>query len=263
MSIKVGVIGAGGRMGVEVCKAVDADPGLELAAAVDPGFVGKVVVRDPDMQDDAFVYSESLQALVDSQCSVSIDFTHLDISKGNAKFCAENAIHAVIGTSGFTESDVAELEEQFTNSNCLVAPNFGITAVLLKHLSAIAAPFFETAEIIELHHDGKKDAPSGTAMDLAAAMAKASSDWAPDPTEVQNIPGSRGAKGAGDIPIHAVRMRGMTAHQEVILGTAGQTMTLRQDSYDRASFMPGVILAAKKIADYPGISVGLENYMEI
>jgi len=263
MTINVGVIGAGGRMGLEVCKAVDADPGLSLVAAIDPGVAGKPVVRTADLFDASFLYSDNLSALVDSGCEVSIDFTHLDISKGNAEFCAENGINAVIGTSGFTEADIAKLETLFKNSNCLVAPNFGITAVLLKHLCTIAAPFFDTAEIIELHHDGKKDAPSGTAMDLAISMAAASSEWAQDPTEVENIPGSRGAKGAGDIPIHAVRMRGMTAHQEVIFGTEGQTMTLRQDSYNRESFMPGVVLAANKISEHPGVTVGLQSYLGI
>jgi len=263
MSINVGVIGAAGRMGIEVCKAIDEDPNLKLVAAVDPGHAGKVVDRATEHISEQFTYSESVQALVDNNCSVSIDFTHLDVSKPNAKFCADNGIHAVIGTSGYTDSDIAELKEQFKSSNCLLAPNFGITAVLLKHFCALAAPFFETAEIIELHHDGKKDAPSGTAADIASAMAAASSDWAQDPTEVENIPGSRGARGAGGIPIHAVRMRGMTAHQEVIFGTTGQTMTLRQDSYDRQSFMPGVVLAANKVAEHPGVTVGLADYLGI
>jgi 4-hydroxy-tetrahydrodipicolinate reductase len=147
--------------------------------------------------------------------------------------------------------------------NAFVAPNFSISAVLLMRLSELAAPFFDTVEIIELHHDGKVDAPSGTAVATAERIAAASADWAPDPTTKETVAGARGAVGAGGIHVHAVRMRGMVAHQEVIFGAGGQTLTLRQDTYDRESFMPGVLLACKRIGELPGVTVGLERILEI
>ena len=145
----------------------------------------------------------------------------------------------MVGTTGFTEADVAALRDAFTRSNCLIAPNFAIGAVLMMRFAELAAPFFETAEIIELHHDGKVDAPSGTAMMTAWRMAAASPSWAPDPTTREVVPGARGGNGPGGIPIHSVRLRGLVAHQEVLFGTAGQSLTIRHDSYDRVSFMPG------------------------
>ena len=146
----------------------------------------------------------------------------------------------------------------FTTSNCLIVPNFAIGAVLMMHFSAIAAPYFDTAEVIEFHHDGKVDAPSGTALRTAERMAAASSDWGGDPTTHESVPGARGGLGPADIRLHAVRMRGVVANQEVILGTTGQTLTIRHDTIDRSSFMPGVMLACKSIADHPGVTVGLE-----
>jgi 4-hydroxy-tetrahydrodipicolinate reductase len=143
----------------------------------------------------------------------------------------------------------------------VIAPNFAISAVLMMRFAELAAPFFDTAEVIELHHDGKVDAPSGTAIRTAERMAAASPDWAPDPTEREVYPGTRGGIGPAGIRLHAVRMRGMIAHQEVILGALGQTLTIRQDSYDRDGFMPGVILACKRIAEHPGVTIGLEPFL--
>ena len=151
----------------------------------------------------------------------------------------------------------------FTSSNCIVAPNFAIGAVLMMRFAEIAAPFFDTAEIIEIHHDGKADSPSGTAIATANRMAAASNNWAKDPTTHEAIAGARGAKSAAGIPIHAVRMRGVVANQEVVLGTQGQTLTIRHDTIDRASFMPGVVLACKKIAEYKGFTLGLDNFLGI
>jgi 4-hydroxy-tetrahydrodipicolinate reductase len=158
------------------------------------------------------------------------------------------------------EADVERLRAAFGDgpAHCVVAPNFAIGAVLMVRLAEQAAPFFETVEIIELHHDGKVDAPSGTAVHTAERLAAASPDWAPDPTTIVNLPGARGATGAGRIPIHSVRMRGMVAHQEVVFGTTGQTLVLRHDTYDRTSFMPGVLLAVKRVAGRPGLTVGLD-----
>ncbi|MBV9662004.1 MAG: 4-hydroxy-tetrahydrodipicolinate reductase, partial [Acidimicrobiales bacterium] len=159
-----------------------------------------------------------------------------------------------------------ELAEAFPDSGrlgCVVAPNFAIGAVLMMHFAAIAAPWFETAEIIELHHDAKVDAPSGTAVLTSERMAAASSAWGGDPTEVETIPGARGSVGPGGIRIHAVRLKGLVAHQEVILGTAGQTLTIRHDSIDRQSFMPGVLWAVRQVAERPGLTVGLEHLLGI
>jgi 4-hydroxy-tetrahydrodipicolinate reductase len=164
-----------------------------------------------------------------------------------------------VGTTGLDDDDLATVAASFTSSSCLVAANFAIGAVLLMRFAAEAAPYFETAEIIELHHDAKIDAPSGTATATAARMAAASATWAPDPTQHEVVAGARGGSGPGGIRIHSVRMRGMVAHQEVILGSTGQTLTLRHDSLDRTSFMPGVVLAVKSVAQLPpGVTVGLD-----
>ncbi len=256
--VKVGVIGAGGRMGVAVCNAINNDSELELVAGIDPARAGSEI--ELNNASVTLSHKAELSALVEAGADVAVDFTHLEVALTNAEYCAANGIHMVIGTSGFKDDEIAKLDSLFNSSNCVVVPNFSISAVLLKHLSKIAAPFFETAEVIELHHDGKKDAPSGTAIDLATAIDEAGSDWAQDPTEVEILPSSRGAK-VGSVPIHAVRMRGMVGHQEVIMGEVGQTLTLRQDSYDRSSFMPGVVLACKKVGSSEGVSLGLESFL--
>jgi 4-hydroxy-tetrahydrodipicolinate reductase len=174
-----------------------------------------------------------------------------------------HGMHAVVGTTGLSDADVDGLRSVFSGSNCLIAANFAISAVLMMRFAELAAPFFETAEIIELHHDAKIDAPSGTAVATARRMAAASDEWAADPTQHEVYPGSRGGVGPAGIHLHAVRMRGMVAHQEVILGAQGQSLTIRQDSYDRASFMPGVVLACKRIADHPGVTIGLDALLGV
>jgi 4-hydroxy-tetrahydrodipicolinate reductase len=250
MTIRVGVFGAGGRMGATVCDAVAADAELELVAAVDPHAAGREV--------HGITIAAEPKALADAGAQVAIDFTVAAAARENLAWCALHGLHAVVGTTGLGDDDVALFRERFTRSNCLLAANFAISAVLMMRFAEIAAPFFDTAEIIELHHDAKADAPSGTAVTTAERMAAASADWAPDPTTHEVIGGARGGVGPAGIHIHSVRMRGMVAHQEVILGALGQTLILRQDSYDRASFMPGVVLAAKRIADLPGVTIGLE-----
>jgi 4-hydroxy-tetrahydrodipicolinate reductase len=157
-------------------------------------------------------------------------------------------MHAVVGTTGFSDADLSSFQKAFTGSNCLIAANFAIGAVLMMKFAEQAAPYFETAEIIEFHHNAKADAPSGTAMATAQRMAAASDEWAADPTKHEVVQGARGGVGPGGIHIHGVRMVGMTASQEVILGTAGQTLVIRHDSNDRVSFMPGVVLACRKVA---------------
>jgi len=176
---------------------------------------------------------------------------------------AAAGINAVVGTTGFGDEDFADFQRAFTSSNCLIAANFAISAVLMMRFAELAAPFFDTGEVIELHHDNKIDAPSGTAVTTVERMAAASQEWAPDPTEHEVYPGARGGVGPAGIHVHSVRMRGMVAHQEVILGALGQSLTIRQDSYDRSSFMPGVLLGCKRIADQPGVTVGLDAILDI
>lgn len=253
--VRVGVIGAAGRMGSTVCDAVAGDPQLELVAAVDPGNPGATV--------HGITIASELRALADAKVDVAIDFTVVAAARIALPWLAMHSIHAVVGTTGFTESDLTAFRQEFSASNCLIAPNFAIGAVLMMRFAELAAPYFDTAEIIEFHHDGKTDSPSGTAIATAQRMASASSTWADDPTTIETIAGARGAKGPSGIPIHAVRMRGVVANQEVILGTLGQTLTIRHDTTDRACFMPGVLLACKKISEHPGLTIGLETFLDL
>lgn len=261
MAVTVGVFGAAGRMGATVCRAVADDPHLDLAAAVDPGAAGEPLRAVAGVDSDLEVAGRADH--LEDRPEVMVDFTDLEAARTNVAWCADHGVHAVVGTTGFDAEDLDRFRDAFTSSNCLIAPNFAISAVLMMRFAEIAAPWFETAEVVELHHDAKVDAPSGTAMGTAERMAAASADWAPDPTTTEVLPGARGGAGPGGIRVHAVRMRGMVAHQEVLLGTTGQTLTIRQDSYDRSSFMPGVVLAAKRVADHPGLTVGLDAYLDL
>ena len=251
--MKVAVFGAAGRMGRMVCDAVREVDDLELVAAIDTGAAGSEVCGLP-------VVATPKEA-ADTGIQVAVDFTAREGAMTNALWCAMHGVHAVIGTSGITEDDLEQLRGEFTTSNCLVAPNFAIGAVLMMKFAEMAAPWFETAEIIELHHDGKVDAPSGTAVATAQRMAAASGSWAHDPTEKHNLPESRGASGPAGIHVHAVRLRGVIASQEVILGTTGQTLSIRHDTFDRSSFMPGVVLACREIARHPGVTLGLDAFL--
>jgi 4-hydroxy-tetrahydrodipicolinate reductase len=255
--IKVGVFGAAGRMGATVCEAVLGDPELELVAAVDPQHAG-LDLRSAARVDSDLTIAPDGTAMVAAGAEVVVDFTVLEAARANLAFLAEHGIHAVVGTTGFQPEDLAAVEAAFTTSSCLIAPNFAIGAILMMRFAELAAPWFETAEVIELHHDRKVDAPSGTAMKTVERMAAASADWAPDPTTTVTLPGARGSAGPAGIRVHSVRMRGMVAHQEVLLGTTGETLSIRHDSYDRTSFMPGVVLAVKKVAERPGLTVGLD-----
>lgn len=241
--IRVGVVGAAGRMGRAVCSAVEADPVLELAAAID--------IEDP------------LEVLVETECDVAVDFTVAPAARRTLEFLAANGIHAVVGTTGFSDEDLSRFAEAFTNSNCLIAPNFAIGAVLMMRFAELAAPHFSTAEVIEYHHDAKVDAPSGTAVHTAERIAAASADWAGDPTRHEVLRGARGGRGAADVRVHSVRMRGVVANQEVLMGTTGQTLSIRHDTIDRTSFMPGVLLGCKRIADFEGLTLGLDALLEL
>jgi 4-hydroxy-tetrahydrodipicolinate reductase len=251
--IKVGVVGAGGRIGRLVCAAVALDDDLELAAAIDRHAVGET--------RHGVTVTGDLRSLADSGCEVVVDFTVADAARVTLPWLAMHGVHAVVGTTGFSESDITSFREEFSGSNCIIASNFAISAVLMMRFAELAAPYFDSAEIIELHHDGKIDAPSGTAVSTVQRMAAASGEWTPDPTQHEAYPGARGGVGPAGIHVHSVRMRGLVAHQEVILGAHGQTLTIRQDSYDNASYIPGVILACKHIAEHPGLTLGLDSLL--
>lgn len=243
-------------MGATVCQAVHDDPELELVAAVDPRYSGLDVLTVTGV-DSELRMSPLPTAFERAGAEVVVDFTERSASVGNLRWLAEHRMHAVVGTTGFSDADLDAIRGQFTSSNCVIAPNFAIGAVLMIHFAEIAAPYFDSAEIIELHHDQKVDAPSGTALHTAQRMAAASTDWTADPTTSDVLEGARGADGPAGIRIHSVRMRGLVAHQEVLLGTAGQTLSLRHDSYDRTSFMPGVVLAVKRVGERSGVTIGL------
>ncbi|WP_084722863.1 4-hydroxy-tetrahydrodipicolinate reductase [Streptomonospora alba] len=240
--IKVGVFGARGRMGSEVVTAVQAAADTELVAAIDDA-AERDKVRGAD---------------------VVVDFTHPGEVMGNLRWLAENGIHAVVGTSGFDDARIAELREVLAANpgpNVLIAPNFGIAAVLMMNFAAKAAPYFESTEIVELHHPNKADAPSGTAYRTAELVAdarqQAGAEPMPDAT-TSEIPGARGAEVEG-VRVHALRMTGMIAHQEVVFGTHGETLRIRHDSMNRESFMPGVLLGVRRVAELPErVTVGLE-----
>jgi 4-hydroxy-tetrahydrodipicolinate reductase len=205
-------------------------------------------------------------ALGAAGAEVAVDFTAAEAARENLRWCAGNGVHAVVGTTGLSEADYEEASRLFApggRANAVIAPNFAVGAVIMMRLAELAAPFFETAEIVELHHDGKVDAPSGTALLTARRMAEASSEWAPDPTKTLALEGARGGEGPGGIHVHAVRLRGLVAHQEVLLGTAGQSLSIRHDSYDRTSFMPGVLLAVRSVASRPGLTIGLDALLGI
>jgi len=254
MTIRVGVLGAGGKVGAAVCAAVAEAEDTALISAVDPNAVGE--------STHGITITAEVADLVATGVDVVVDFTHLEPARLNLPPLGAAGIHAVVGTTGFDDSDLTDLAASFTSSNCLIAPNFAIGAVLMMRFAELAAPHFERAEIIELHHEQKIDAPSGTAMKTLERMAAAApAGFGDDPTRTHTLAGARGAAHESGIHVHSVRMRGMVAHQEVLLGTDGETLTIRHDSYDRSSFMPGVMLAVRNIGDHPGVTVGLEPFL--
>jgi 4-hydroxy-tetrahydrodipicolinate reductase len=246
--IRVGVLGARGRVGTEVCKAVDAAADMELVAMVDAG--------------------DWMFNVADAGAEVVVDFTHPDVVMDNVRFCVDQGIHAVVGTTGFTEARLTQVREWLApkpDLGVLIAPNFAIGAILSMRFAAMAARFYESVEIVELHHSRKADAPSGTAARtavlIAAARARAGMDPPTDAT-TRALPGARGADVDG-VRVHAVRLTGFVAHQEVLLGTEGETLTIRHDTLDRSSFMPGVLLAVRAVLNRPGLTVGLEPLLDL
>jgi 4-hydroxy-tetrahydrodipicolinate reductase len=258
--LRVGVFGAAGRMGATVCEAVGADPALELVAVVDPAHAGE------KLEPSGLVAARGPEAMAEAGAEVAVDFTVAGAAHANALWCADNGVHSVIGTTGFSPGVLAEIKARFEAgvANCVVAPNFAIGAVLMMRFAELAAPFFETVEIVELHHDGKVDSPSGTAILTAQRISEALKDKAGGPvaasgTEMATATGpARGTEAAPGVRVHSVRLRGLVAHQEVLFGTAGQTLTIRHDSMDRSSFMPGVLLAVKQVPQLRGLTVGLD-----
>ena len=244
--LRVGVLGARGRMGSETCKAVDAAEDLDLVAMVDAG--------------------DWLFSVADAGAQVVVDFTHPDVVLDNIRWCIDEGIHCVVGTTGFDDERIATVQrwvDEAPGVGVMIAPNFAIGAVLCMRFAAVAARYFESVEVVELHHPGKADAPSGTAARTARLVAE-SRDAAglgppPDATTMA-LEGAGGANVAG-VPVHSVRLAGLVAHQEVLLGTTGETLTLRHDSFDRVSFMPGVLLAVRTVPSRPGLTVGLESLL--
>ena len=248
MAIKVGVLGAKGRVGSAVCEGVNAAEDLELVAQVDQG--------------------DDLQMLVDVGAEVVVDFTTPGSVMGNLEFTTANGIHAVVGTTGFDEERLAQVREWTGREGAghvLIAPNFAISAVLAMSFARQAARFFDSAEVVEYHHPHKLDAPSGTAIHTAQGIAEARKEAGlgpiPDATE-QSLDGARGADVDG-VRVHGVRMTGMVAHEDIIFGAQGQSLTIRQDSYDRTSFVPGVLVGVREIAGHPGLTVGLDGYLGV
>jgi 4-hydroxy-tetrahydrodipicolinate reductase len=245
--IRVGVLGARGRMGSEVCRAVDRSDDLDLVAMLDVGDI--------------------LNFVSDAGAQVVVDFTHPDVVMNNIRWCIDEGIHVVVGTTGFDDERVATVREWVRAApapvGVIIAPNFAVGAVLMMEFAARAARHFESVEIIELHHPRKADAPSGTARRTAELVARARAEAGRAPMPDATATSLDGARGAAvqDIPIHSVRLAGLVAHQEVLLGTTGETLTIRHDSLDRASFMPGVLLAVRSVGQRPGLTVGLEHLL--
>ncbi|QKW21826.1 4-hydroxy-tetrahydrodipicolinate reductase [Kitasatospora sp. NA04385] len=248
MTLRVAVIGAKGRIGSEAVKAVEAAGDMELVAALGRG--------------------SELTELTEARVDVAVELTHPDSVMANLDYCLTNGIHVVTGTTGWTEArleTVRGLLAKAPGLGLLIAPNFSIGAILGMKFAQTAARYFESVEVIELHHDNKADAPSGTATRtaqlIAAARAEAGRPPQQDPT-THGLPGARGADVDG-VPVHAVRLRGLLAHQQVMFGDTGETLTLRHDSTHHSSFMPGILLGARKIADHPGLTFGLEHFLDL
>ncbi|MCF3124749.1 4-hydroxy-tetrahydrodipicolinate reductase [Streptomyces luteocolor] len=246
--LRVAVIGAKGRIGSEAVRAVEAAEDLELVAALGRG--------------------DRLEALTDAGAQVAVELTHPDAVMGNLDFCVRNGIHAVVGTTGWTDERLAQLRTWLAASpetGVLIAPNFSIGAVLTMKFAQIAAPYFESVEVVELHHPNKADAPSGTATRTAQLIAEARREAgsAPQPDATSTaLDGARGADVDG-VRVHSVRLRGLLAHQEVLLGGEGETLTVRHDSLHHSSFMPGILLGARRVVSTPGLTFGLEHFLDL
>jgi len=262
--IRVGVIGACGRMGRIVCAAVADQDDMALVAAIDRSFVGEPVGKLVGRPELDLVVSDRLDSLPASGVEVAVDFTHRDVVRDTVRWAVSHALHIVVGTSGLLPDDLEPIAKQLaaegSESNVIVAPNFAIGAVLMERFAATAARYLSAVEVIELHHEGKADAPSGTAISTARRIAAAREDAVPEISTAETVAGSRGGEVEG-VRVHSVRLPGLVAHQEVILGGVGETLTIRHDSTDRSSFTPGVLLAIREVRTRPGLTVGLESLL--
>ena len=263
--IRVGVIGACGRMGLMVCRTVAETPDLALVAAIDRSKVGQRIgqmIGHPEVDSPV---SDELDRLLEAEVEVAIDFTHPDVVMDDVRWCVAHAVHLVVGTTGITQEDLQEIERLLSDegheSNVIVAPNFALGAVLMQRFAAQAARYFPAVEIIELHHDQKVDAPSGTAIATVRRIADERPVAWRGPLD-ESLEGVRGGDVDG-VRIQSVRLPGLVAHQEVIFGGQGQTLTIRHDSTDRASFMPGVLIAARAAMTRKGLTVGLEPLLDL
>ncbi len=258
--MRIGVCGAGGRMGREVCRAVDDEEDLELVCAVDPAFRGRPLSDLVPGLDVDLVVQEDADAMAEAGVEVMVDFTLAEAARTNLPRVLRRGIHCVVGTTGLLDEDLQELDRAAREggAGCLVAPNFAVGAVLMMDFARRAARFMEQCEIVELHHPAKLDAPSGTARNTARLVLRERGIERVEEREE----GPRGLS-VGGINIHSVRLPGLVAHQEVIFGGRGQVLTIRHDSLDRTSFMPGVILAVRRVVDIRGLVLGLEKIMDI
>jgi 4-hydroxy-tetrahydrodipicolinate reductase len=250
--IRVGVIGATGRVGAEVCRAVHADTDMDLVAGISRSKVGEKASEALGLEGSDMVLAENLDSFVEASVEVAVDFTGADWAPEHVEWAIGHGVHIIVGTTGFDVDDTW----RGAPVGVFIAPNFAIGAVLMQRFAREAARHLPAVEIVELHHDGKADAPSGTAAATAEAVAAARSEsWAGPSSE--SVPGVRGGERAG-IRIHSIRLPGLVAHQEVIFGGQGQTLTIRHDSTDRTSFVPGVLMAIRWVPDHPGLTVGLD-----
>lgn len=261
--IKVLVSGAAGRMGSEVLRAVTATDGMEVVAAVDPNAVGRAI--DDGAGGSVECVASISVAIADTRPDVMVEFTHPSVVEANLCTALAAGVDCVVGTTGLSEEKLAEIAADAHPGTCLFyAPNFAIGAVLMMQFAERAARYMDHVEIIELHHDRKADAPSGTAIRTAEMIAGARATVPDAPGRDTELPGMEGARGAAvrDIPVHSIRLPGLVAHQEVLFGGTGQTLSIRHDSIDRTSFMPGVVLAVSQVQQHSGLVIGLENLME-
>lgn len=263
--IRVGVIGACGRMGRMVCGAVAEAEDMDLVAAIDRSSAGTAIGEIVGRAELEVPVATEPEALVDAGVEVAVDFTHPEVVRSTVDWCVERGLHLVVGTTGLTAQDLSEIGERIEaaggRSNVLVAPNFAVGAVLMERFAAMAAHVFPAVEVIELHHDGKADAPSGTSLATARRILGERGEAYRGPDR-ESLEGARGGDLEG-VRVHSVRLPGLVAHQEVIFGGQGQTLTIRHDTTDRSAFMPGVVLAVRAIGSRPGLTVGLEPLLDL
>ena len=263
--IRVGVIGAAGKMGRMVCASVAQDPDLALVAAIDRSHVGEPIDALAEVAADGIRISDEFDTLLQAEAEVAVEFTHPTVVRDDVSWLIDHAMHGVVGTTGMSEKDYAEIataiEREGAETNIFIAPNFAIGAVLAERFAIQASRWFPAAEIIELHHDRKADAPSGTALKASKEILAARAEEFHGPTD-ETVPGVRGGDMDG-LRVHSVRLPGLVAHEEIIFGGQGQTLTIRHDSMDRSSFMPGVLMAIKAVSTLPGLTVGLDKLLRL